>query len=255
MALAIYGFFLHAADLDKINLPFELCKPGGLHWLGCDVNGRDIFQLLCRGANYSLLIAISSTLCALAVGVIVGSMAALYGKWVDGIFLIVLETILAFPGTLLAIGIAALLGPSVGNLIFILSFTGWTSYARVVRAGTLSLKHKEFIEAARALGLSPPRIFLRHILPNLSSSLLVLATFSLGGNILVEASLSFLGIGLPPDIPSWGALLNSGREVLFEAPHVSTFPGLAIIWTLVGFHLVGEGLRELWNPRLLENIQ
>lgn len=233
----------------RISLPEEMCPPSSAHWLGCDSNGADILSVLIHGARISLEVGFIVTLISVLVGLIVGSVAGYYGGWRDAFLMRVLDVIFAFPGTILAIALAAALGPSKGNLVLALSLTGWAGYARLVRGEVQSIRHLEYVEAARALGLRSPRIFVFHLWPNIVSPLLVAATFGVAGTILAEASLSFLGIGVPPGTPSWGQLLSFGRDILLEAPHVATFPGLAIVVTVLGFHLLGEGLRKKLDPK------
>jgi peptide/nickel transport system permease protein len=236
-------------DPTLIVLPDELCHPGAAHWLGCDANGTDILSVLLYGARISLFVAFVVTLISTGVGLVVGSVAGYYGGWRDSVLMRALDIVFAFPSIILAIGLAAALGPSKGNLILCLSLTGWAGYARLVRGEVRVVSKLEYVEAARALGLGDGRIFLRYLWPNIMSALLVSATFGVAGTILSEASLSFLGIGVPPGTPSWGQLLVFGKDVLVEAPHVATFPGVAILVTVVGFHLLGEGLRRRIDPK------
>lgn len=250
--VAVTGIFapwLSPYDPLQISLPEEMCKPSAAHWLGCDSNGADILSVLLHGARISLQIGFIVTIISVFVGLLVGSVAGYYGGWRDAALMRVLDVIFAFPGTILAIALAAALGPSKGNLILALSLTGWAGYARLVRGEVQNIRHLEYVEAARALGLRSPRIFVFHLWPNIVSPLLVAATFGVAGTILAEASLSFLGIGVPPGTPSWGQLLSFGRDILLEAPHVATFPGLAIVVTVLGFHLLGEGLRKKLDPK------
>ncbi|MGZ3649656.1 MAG: ABC transporter permease [Bdellovibrionota bacterium] len=251
-AIALTGIFaplLAPFDPTKISLAEELCQPGGLHWLGCDANGTDILSVIIYGARVSLMVAMIVTAISMTVGLLVGSVAGYYGGWRDSVLMRALDIVFAFPSTILAIGLAAALGPSKGNLILCLSATGWAGYARLVRGEVQVVRRLEFVEAARALGMGTGRIFLFHLWPNILSPLLVSATFGIAGTILAEASLSFLGIGVPPGTPSWGQLLVFGKDVLIEAPHVATFPGVAILVTVVGFHLFGEGLRRKLDPK------
>jgi peptide/nickel transport system permease protein len=250
--IAFFGTFaswLAPYDPTQIMLPNELCTPSASHWLGCDANGTDILSILFYGARVSLLVALIVTLISTVFGLIVGSIAGYYGGWRDSLLMRVLDVVFAFPSTILAIGLAAALGPSKGNLILCLSLTGWAGYARLVRGEVQVVRRLEYVEAARAIGLGTGRIFLFYLWPNILSTLLVSATFGVAGTILTEASLSFLGIGVPPGTPSWGQLLVFGKDVLIEAPHVATFPGLAILVTVVGFHLLGEGLRRKLDPK------
>lgn len=247
--LAITAPILAPHDPLEISLPNELCAPSGSHWLGCDSNGSDILSILIYGCRVSLQVGFTVTLISVFVGLILGSIAGYYGGWRDQLLMRVLDVIFAFPGIILAIALASMLGPSKGNLIFCLSLTSWAGYARLVRGEVQSIRNLEYVEAARALGLGNARIFLFHLWPNVISPLLVTATFGIAGTILAEASLSFLGIGVPPGTPSWGSLLSFGKDVLLEAPHVASFPGLAIMGTILGFHLLGEGLRQQLDPK------
>ena len=233
----------------KISLEKELLPPSALHWLGCDANGTDIFSILLYGTRVSLSVGLIATLCSVSLGLLVGSLAGWSGSWIDSTLMRLLDIIFAFPGIILAIALASALGPSKYNLILCLVATGWAGYARLVRGEFLHLKKREFVEAAKALGLPRWRIIVFHIWPNLFSPLMVSASFGLAGTILAEASLSFLGVGLPPGTPSWGGLLSLGKDVMIEAPHVAMFPGLAIMLAVLGFNALGEGLREKLDPK------
>ncbi|MGZ3713739.1 MAG: ABC transporter permease, partial [Bdellovibrionota bacterium] len=237
-------------DPMQISLTEELCKPGAHHLLGCDSNGTDILSILIYGARISIEVGFTVTFISVFVGLMLGSIAGYFGGWRDAALMRLLDVIFAFPGTILAIAIASMLGPSKGNLILCLSLTGWAGYARLVRGEVRAIRGLEYVEAARALGVSNSRIFIYHLWPNIFSPLIVTATFGIAGTILAEAGLSFLGIGVPPGTPSWGSLLNFGRDVLLEAPFVSAFPGLAIMLTVLGFHLLGEGLLIKLDPRV-----
>lgn len=249
--LGILAPLLSPYDPLQISLTEELCQPGRHHLLGCDSNGTDILSILIHGARISIEVGFIVTFISVLVGLILGSLAGYFGGWRDTLLMRFLDVIFAFPGTILAIALASMLGPSKGNLILCLSLTSWAGYARLVRGEVRAIRNLEYVEAARALGLGNTRIFLFHLWPNIFSPLVVTATFGIAGTILAEAGLSFLGIGVPPGTPSWGSLLNFGRDVLLEAPHVSTFPGLAIMATVLGFHLLGEGLRRKLDPKAL----
>jgi peptide/nickel transport system permease protein len=248
-AVAILAPWIAPFDPWKISLTEELCQPGRAHLLGCDSNGTDILSILMYGARISLEVGFSVTLISVTIGLILGSVAGYFGGWRYTLLMRLLEVFFAVPGTILAIALASMLGPSKGNLILCLCLTSWAGYARLVRGEVLGIRHLEYVEAARSLGLGNARIFLFHLWPNIFSPVLVTATFGIAGTILAEAGLSFLGIGVPPGTPSWGSLLNFGRDVLLEAPHVATFPGLAIMATVLGFHLLGEGLRRKLDPK------
>jgi peptide/nickel transport system permease protein len=249
LLVAIFAPWIAPYDPMQIALEKEFSQPSREHWLGCDANGSDIFSILVFGSRIALLVGVSATLSALFIGLLLGSVAGYFGGWRDSLLMRILDIVFAFPGIILAIALASMLGPSEGNLILCLVATGWAGYARLVRGEVRSIRNLEYIEAAHALGLNKRCIFVFHLWPNIASPLLVSATFGVAGTILAEASLSFLGVGVPPGTPSWGALLSFGRDVLIEAPHVATFPGLAIMTTVLGFHLLGEGLRHKLDPK------
>lgn len=249
LSVALLAPWISPYDPRAIQLAEELSRPNAAHLLGCDANGSDILSVIFHGARISLEVGGLVTAASLFLGLIVGSVAGYYGGWRDTLVTRLLDIVFAFPGIILAIALASVLGPSKGNLILCLTLTQWAGYARMVRGEVQALRHAEYVEAARALGLSAPRIFVRHLWPNIASPLLVTATFGLAGTVLAEASLSFLGIGVPPGTPSWGGLLSFGRDVLIEAPHVAAFPGIAIMITVLGFHLLGEGLRRKLDPK------
>ena len=232
-----------------LDLPNELTGPSAAHWLGTGDNGVDVLTHLLYGARISLYVAVSTTLVSLTIGVLIGAVAGYLGGWFDEIAMRAVDVILAFPGILLAIFITAVLGPRLEHVVLALAATGWVGYARLARGQVLALKEREFITAARALGAGTPRIVLRHLLPNMASPLVVQATFGLPSVILAEVALSFLGLGVPPGTPSWGALIESGSQYLLVAPHLATFPGLLVVLTVLGFNFLGDGLRDHLDPR------
>ncbi|HZI12795.1 MAG TPA: ABC transporter permease [Myxococcus sp.] len=234
---------------DAIDLAAELARPGPGHLLGAGENGIDVLTHVLYGARVSLVVSVFAVLLSALVGVTLGGVAGYAGGWVDEALMRLVDVLLAFPGLLLALFITAVLGPSLANVVFALSFSGWTGYARLARGQVLTLREREYVQAARALGASPGRILLRHLLPNAAGPLLVQATFALPGAILAEASLSFLGLGVPPGTPSWGALVDQGTQYLLVAPHVALFPGLALALTVLGFNLLGDALRDALDPR------
>ena len=247
--LAIFAPYLAPFDPLAITLKNELAPPNSVHLFGCDSNGSDILSSIIYGARVALEVGLLSTLAATSIGLCFGSIAGYFGGWCDTFLMRILDIFFAFPSTILAIAMASMLGPSKYNLILCLAATSWAGYARIVRGEILSLRKMEYIEAARALGLGRIRIMIFHLWPNLLSPLLVTATFGIAGAVMAEASLSFLGIGVPPGTPSWGSLLSFGRESLVEAPHVAAFPGFAIMITVLGFHFLGEGLRMKFDPK------
>lgn len=217
--------------------------------LGRDENGVDVMTLIFWGARLSLTVAIVVVFITTAVGLIVGSIAGYKGQSTDFIIMRFIDMIHAFPGFLLALALVASLGPSVKNLILAMSLTGWAGVARLVRGEILHLKEKEYIQSSKALGASSFRTVCLHIWPNLIGIMTVQATFAMAGTLIVESGLSFLGLGAPPTTPTWGMLLNSGRYYLVEAPHISIFPGMAILILVLGFNLLGDGLREILDPK------
>ncbi len=227
-----------------------LSRPSASHWLGQDKFGRDVLSRLIHGARLSLAVGLGTVGISLLIGLAAGSLAGFLGGAADRIFTAACDVLLAFPGILLAIGIAAVRGPSFGNVLFALSILGWVGYARVTRAQVLSVKTREFVESARAVGGSPARLLLRHILPNAFSPILVEATFGIARAIVAEAGLSFLGLGVAPPAASWGSMIGEGRHFLFIAPHLVTAPGAAILLTVMAFNFVGDGLRDALDVRV-----
>jgi peptide/nickel transport system permease protein len=227
--------------------------PGGSpeHFLGTDQLGRDILARIIYGSRISLLIGLLSVALALPVGVGVGLLGGYFGGRLDDVIMRLADVQLAFPFILLAITIAGVLGPSPRNVILILAVGGWVVYARLTRGQVLSVREKEFIEAARGLGLGHGRILLLHILPNVLTPIIVVATFSVAQMILLESSLSFLGLGVQPPTPSWGGMLNDGRAYITIAWWLMTFPGAAIMLTVLGINFLGDWLRDLFDPRVV----
>jgi peptide/nickel transport system permease protein len=246
---ALLAPWLSPVPPEAIDLAAELAPPGGAHPLGAAENGVDVLSHVLYGARVSLVVSLFAVLLSAAVGVTLGGLAGYVGGLVEEAVMRVVDVLLAFPGILLAIFITAVLGPSLVNVVFALAVTGWTGYARLVRAQILSLRERDYVQAARALGAGGGRILFRHLLPNAAGPILVQATFAVPGAILAEASLSFLGLGAPPGTPSWGALVDQGTQYLLVAPHVALFPGLAIALTVLGFNFLGDALRDAIDPR------
>jgi peptide/nickel transport system permease protein len=201
------------------------------------------------GGRISLLVGITTVALSLAIGVVIGSLSGYFGGWIDQMLMRLVDILMAFPGILLAIAFTAVLGPGLDHVILALCLIGWTGYARLVRGEILSLRERDFIQAARSLGCRPKRIILRHLLPNLLPPLLIQSTFGLAAAIVAEGSLSFLGLGVEPPTPSWGAMLNDGRQFLLVAPHLTTYPGLALMITVLALNLVGDALQERLQTR------
>jgi len=251
-APAVLAPWLAPYDPGGMDLAGALDPPSAGHWLGQDESGADILSRLLYGGRVSLLVGVATVLVSATVGTLVGLLAGYAGGWVEQALMRLVDVLLAFPGLLLAIAFAAVLGPGLGNVIVALSVLGWTGYGRVVRGQVLALRELDYVMAARALGMGHGRIMAVHLLPNILPVLWVQASFGLAGAILAEASLSFLGLGMPPGTPSWGAMLADGKAVLMQAPHVSLFPGLCILLVVLGFNLLGDALADWLDPRRRE---
>ena len=217
--------------------------------LGTDELGRDILSRLIFGARYALLVAIVPTVIALVIGGAVGLLSGYVRGWIDAVVMRVFDVMLAFPGVLLALAIGAALGPGLNSMVIAMVVVTIPAFGRVVRGIVLSLREELYVEAGRILGYSHIRIASRHILPNLFGSAIVFGTLQTGRNVILSASLSFLGLGLQPPIPEWGQMLSSGRTALATAAHVSTIPGLAIVLLAISFNMIGDGVRDIFDPR------
>ena len=250
LTMGLLAPFLSTHDPKQTDIQHRFSSPSSAHWLGQDNLGSDIYSRILYGARISLLIAIISTAISFVIGLILGSIAAYWGGWFDECLMRIVDILLAFPGMLLIFALAAFLPPRIYNVIIIFSVVGWTGFARVARAQVLVEKEKDFIEAARSMGARTLTILMRHVFPNILSPLIVQASFSMGGIIIGESSLSFLGIGVPPDIPSWGNMLYAAKQSGFQPIFVAIFPGLAIMFSVLGFNFIGDGLRDFWDPKL-----
>ncbi|MCZ7584156.1 MAG: ABC transporter permease [Deltaproteobacteria bacterium] len=246
---AVAAPLLAPRDPGALDLAGDLEGPSRAHPLGQDELGRDILSRLLYGARASLAVGVIAVGLSLIVGTLVGMLAGYAGGFVDAALMRLVDVLLAFPGILLAIAIAGVLGPSFVNVIIALSLLGWVGFARLVRGQVLSLRERDFVTAARAIGASPARILGRHILPELAPPVMVQATFSVAGFILAESSLSFLGLG-PQDMPTWGGMLSEGVDYLLFAPHLSTWPGLAVLVTVLAFNFLGDGLRDALDVKV-----
>ena len=234
----------------SIDLLHRLQGPSLAHLAGTDELGRDTLSRLLWGARISLTVSVTVVSVSLALGLAIGGLAGYLGGWVDtAITTFAMNTFLALPGILLAIAFAAFLGPGFSNLVLALAIGGWAGYARLVRAQVLAVRELEFVDAARALGAGGLRIFFRHILPNIVQPVLVQAAIGMAGVILAEATLSFLGLGIPAPAPSWGSMLNDARLHLFDSPHLVLFPAIAIAFAVLGFNFLGDALRDELDPR------
>jgi peptide/nickel transport system permease protein len=234
----------------NIDLAHRLQGPSAAHLAGTDELGRDTLSRLIWGARLSLTISVSVVTVSLALGLAFGGLAGYLGGWIDtALTTFAMNTFLALPGILLAIAFAAFLGPGFINLVLALAIGGWAGYARLVRAQVMAVRDREYVDAARALGASGLRIFFRHILPNIVQPVLVQASIGMAGVILAEATLSFLGLGIPAPAPSWGSMLNDARSHLFDSPHLVLFPALSVAGAVLGFNFLGDALRDELDPR------
>lgn len=250
--VAIFAPWIATHDVGATNLSLRYLPPSAQYFFGTDATGRDIFSRVIFGARISLKVGIVVVAVSAVVGTLLGALAGYYGGWIDRFISgYVFNVFLAFPGLLLAIAMVAFLGAGLNKLIFALCIIGWVGYARLIRGQVLKVREYDFVQAARALGASDARILLVHILPNAIQPLIVQASLGMAGAVLSEASLSFLGLGVPPPAPSWGVMIEEARDLstLQAAPHALIFPGLAIALTVLAFNFIGDGLREYLDPR------
>jgi len=237
-------------DPGAIDIARRLQAPGWTCPLGTDDLGRDVFARILYGARISLLVGFVAVGIATVIGIMLGALSGYYGRWVDTLLMRFVDIMLCFPTFFLILAVIAFLDPSIWNIMIIIGLTGWMGVARMVRAEFLSLRERDFVLAARAIGAGDARIIFRHILPNALSPVLVSATLGVAGAILTESALSFLGIGVQPPTPSWGNMLITGKQTLGTAWWMSVFPGLAILITVLGYNLLGEGIRDALDPRI-----
>jgi peptide/nickel transport system permease protein len=233
-----------------IDLKNILAPPSQGHWFGTDQLGRDVLSRMIWGAGISLKVGFVATGIAILIGTILGSIAGYYGRWVDNVIMRFVDIMLCFPTFFLILAVIALLEPSIWNIMIIIGLTGWMGITRLVRADFISLRERDFVKAARAIGAGDLRIIFIHMLPNAMASVLVAATLGIAGAILTESALSFLGIGVQPPTPSWGNILTAGKDNIDIAWWLSLYPGLAILITVLGYNLLGEGIRDSLDPRL-----
>jgi peptide/nickel transport system permease protein len=247
---ALFAPWLAPHDPAQLDLTGRLMGPSAAHWFGTDELGRDILSRVLYGARISLLVAVSVVGLSGTIGLVAGTIAGFYGGWRDTVINIyVMNAFLALPGILLAIAFVAFMGPGLGNVIVALAISGWVGYARLVRAQVMAVKEREFVEAARALGASDLRVIARHVLPNIVQPLIVQSAIGMAGAVLAEATLSFLGLGIPPPAASWGSMLNDARSHLFDAPHLVVFPAMAVMLCVLSFNFIGDALRDYMDPR------
>ncbi len=240
-------------DPDAMNLTAgRLMSPSAAHWMGTDELGRDLLSRVLYGARISLLIGFLAVLIAITLGTAIGAIAGYAGGWPDAILMRTVDLFLSFPRLVLLITVVALFKPSIPLIVVVLGLTGWMGVSRLVRGQVLSVREREYVQAARALGYGPSRVLGRHILPNVMTPVIVAATLGIGNAILAEAALSFLGLGVQPPTASWGNIIQSGADRIIDAWWITTFPGLAIVLTVMCFNLVGDGLRDALDPRHVE---
>ena len=248
---AVFAPYVATHGVEQMDMRNRFAGPTLEHILGTDNFGRDLWSRLVFGARVSLTIAIISVVCSALIGTVVGLVAGYFGGWVDQVLMRVTDVFLGFPAIVLALAIVAVLGPGVLNVSFAIIVVAWTEYARVVRATTLVLREQNYVQAARALGASPARILFKEILPNALGPIIVLSSLGLGTAIIAESALSFLGFGLPPPTPTWGWTLAYGTKFMRDAPWLSIISGATIMVTVLGFNLLGDGLRDVLDPRQL----
>ena len=250
--VVLFAPLLAPADPEKGNILVRLKPPSREHLLGTDGLGRDLLSRILFGARISGVIAVFAVIVSGAVGVLLGALAGYFEGWTDTLIGRFVDTLLAFPGILLAILVLAILGPGLSSIIIAIGIFGVPSYARVVRGGVLTVKKHDFVEAARALGATPGAILVRHVLRNAWAPVIVLTSLNFGTAVLTASALSFLGLGVQPPTAEWGAMIAEGREHIRVAPHITTFTGLCIFLTVLGFNLLGDGLRDALDPRSRE---
>lgn len=249
VAVALFAPWIAGQDPLKVSFTTIRKAPSALHWFGTDELGRDLFSRMIYGARASLLAGTVSVIIALAVGVPLGLLSGYFGGWLDGIISRITEALFSIPFLILAIALAAFLGPSLTNAMIAIGVSASPLFIRLARGQVLSVRNEDYVQSTRSLGASDRRIILRHVLPNIMPALIVQATIQIAVAIIAEASLSFLGLGLQPPDPSWGSMLNTGKNFMTQAPWMSILPGCAIFLTVFGFNLLGDGLRDALDPR------
>ena len=249
-AVSLLATWLAPYDPNAIDLKNVLAPPSAGHLFGTDPLGRDVLSRMIWGAGISLKVGFVATGIAILIGTILGALAGYYGRWVDAVIMRFVDIMLCFPTFFLILAVIAILEPSIWNIMIVIGLTGWMGVTRLVRADFIALKERDFVQAARAIGSGDCRIIFLHLLPNAMASVLVTATLGVAGAILTESALSFLGIGVQPPTPSWGNILTAGKDNIDIAWWLSLYPGLAILITVLGYNLLGEGIRDALDPRL-----
>jgi peptide/nickel transport system permease protein len=248
--MALFAPFFSPHDPGKTDVSLKLKTPSFQHYLGTDQLGRDVFSRMLYGSRISLSVGFIAVAISIFIGILIGAVAGYYGRWIDSLLMRFVDIMFCFPTFFLILTVVAILGPRFYNVMIVIGITSWMGTSRFVRAEFLSLRERDFVQAAQALGVKDYRIIFRHILPNALAPIFVTATLDVATAILVEASLSFLGFGVQPPAPSWGNILTEGRTYIFDAWWLTVFPGLAILMTVLSFNLLGEGLRDALDPRL-----
>ncbi|MBE0524689.1 MAG: ABC transporter permease [Methanosarcinales archaeon] len=248
--IAIFAPYLSLYNPMEVNMENRLLSPSEKNPMGTDQLGRDLLSRIVYGTRVSIAAATMATLMIMIFGVMIGAIAGYFGGIIDQAIMRIVDVLLAFPNLILTIAIAGMLGPSLINLIIAMTATGWVGYSRIVRGSVLSVKEKEFVEAARAMGCSNSYIIVRHVIPNIISPVIVIATIGMGNTILSITGLSFLGLGAQPPTPEWGAMLSESKSFMTTAPHLMIFPGLMIMIVVLAFNFLGDGLRDALDPRL-----
>ena len=247
---AFVGPFLLSQDPNEVQVANKLQPPSAEHWFGTDNYGRDIFTRIIYGMELTLRVGFLSVAIGGAVGVVFGIIAGYYGGWIDTVIMRIMDVLLAFPGILLALAIVSVLGGSLRNVIIAVAIYSVPAFARIVRGSTLSVRKLEYIDAVRALGASDTRIIFKHILPNIMSPIIVQATLRIATAILTASGLSFLGLGVQPPTPEWGAMMSDGRNFIVDAPHIILFPGLMVVIVVLAFNIFGDGIRDAMDPKM-----
>ncbi len=250
--LSVFAPLIAPYNPSTIDIKNILVGPNFSHWLGTDDLGRDVLSRMLWGGRISLQVGFVAVGIATLIGIILGSLAGFYGGWIDSLIMRAVDIMLSIPTIFLILAVIAILEPSIINIMIIIGLTSWMEPARLIRAEFITLKEREFVIAAHAIGATDSRIIMKHVLPNGLSPILVSATMGIGGAILIESGLSFLGLGVQPPTPSWGSLLSAGKDNIEIAWWLSAFPGLAILITVLGYNLLGEGIRDALDPRQRE---